>query len=61
MTHEEIWNEQKEWLRKSIEHLKERKNQTIDYETENKRISAKLEGLKIAYDRMIETEKMYKI
>lgn len=59
MTYKEVWEEQKEWLEKSIDYLKQRKEETKGKEKE--RITAKLEGLKVSYHHMLETEKIYSI
>lgn len=57
MTYKEVWDEQKEWLNSSIHHLEIRIKETTG--TEQARIRAKLEGLKVVYQRMLETERIY--
>lgn len=59
MTHKEMWDEQKKWLENSIAYLKERKEETSGKEQE--RVKAKLEGLQVSYDHMVESEKMYAV
>lgn len=59
MTPKEMWDEQKKWLENSILYLKERKEVTSGKEQE--RIKAKLEGLQVSYDHMLESEKIYAV
>ena len=54
---EHAWNEMKEWLEKSIEYLNERKQ--VVSGREYNRIKSKIEGLKIAYGHMLDSEKIY--
>lgn len=54
-----MWDEQKKWLENSIAYLKERKEETSGKEQE--RVKAKLEGLQVSYDHMVESEKMYAV
>lgn len=58
MDFEFAWTEMKQWLEKSIEYLKER--QQVVSGREYNRIKSKLEGLKIAYGHMLDSEKIYK-
>lgn len=51
------WNEMKTWLEQSIAYLIERKDKVSG--REYNRIKSKLEGLKIAYGHMLDSEKIY--
>lgn len=57
MTYKEAWNEQKEWLINSMNYLKGRIENTNG--KEKKRLQAKLDGLNVAYQHMVESDKMY--
>lgn len=57
MTYKEAWNEQKEWLINSMNYLKGRIANING--KEKKRLQAKLDGLNVAYQHMVESDKMY--
>lgn len=57
MTYKEAWNEQKEWLINSMNYLKRRIANTNG--KEKKRLQAKLYGLNVAYQHMVESDKIY--
>lgn len=54
MTYKEAWNEQKEWLINSMNYLKGRIANTNG--KEKKRLQAKLDGLNVAYQQMVESD-----
>ncbi|MFJ8528581.1 hypothetical protein [Bacillus sp. NPDC094106] len=57
MTYKEVWDEQKEWLVNSMNYLKGRIAKTSG--KEQKRLQSKLDGVNVAYQHMIESDKMY--
>ncbi|MEC3272629.1 hypothetical protein [Bacillus thuringiensis] len=57
MTYKEAWNEQKAWLINSMNYLKERIANTSG--KEKKRLQAKLDGMNVAYQHMVESDTMY--
>ncbi|WP_144536440.1 hypothetical protein [Bacillus thuringiensis] len=57
MTYKEVWEEQKSWLKNSMTYLNEQIAKTNG--KEKKRLESKLDGMNMAYQHMIESDKMY--
>lgn len=56
MNYKEMWEEEKEWLKRSIGYLEEMADNAIN--TEKIRLSGKLNGFKIVLTHMQDTEKI---
>ncbi|MCY7947996.1 hypothetical protein P8891_06365 [Bacillus atrophaeus] len=61
MSYQTAWDENREWLKNGISHIKEKINQDDLPEDELNRLKGKLDGLTTALSKVNESDKVHKL